>query len=120
MKMENNLCYLRNTELNKYVKVFLRIKLKELGLNVIDFKLDDADIYYKLKVKSIRKADTGYIKIKKKDVDVEDNSLFIAAILFFYTGISKSFLIPAVDLTNNNELCRNRDYPNMKSTPEWG
>ncbi|MCM0648435.1 hypothetical protein NBE98_08615 [Clostridium swellfunianum] len=125
--MQSNLFSMSTTELGKYSKVFLRDKLKTLGLDLMDNNLDDANIcakvkdkYYKFKVKSIRKPSTGYIKIKKKDIDTTDESLFIATILFYNNGISKIFLIPAVDLTKDNDLFRSRDYPKGKSTPEWG
>lgn len=125
--MEIDLYSMSNAELGKYAKTFLRDRLKNLGVDLIDYKLDGADIcakiegkYYKFKVKSIRKANTGYIKIKKKGLDIRDASLFIATILFYNNGISKIFLIPVAELANENDLFRNRDYPKMKSSPEWG
>lgn len=125
--MDKNLDNMSTTELGKYAKVFLRETLENLGVNVIDYKHNEDDIcvkakaeIFKLKVKSIRKPNTGYIKIKKKDIDTQDNSLFIATILFYRDEISKIFLIPVVDLTSDNDLFRDRDYKGKKSTPEWG
>lgn len=125
--MKSNLYSMNATDLGKYAKVFFSDKLKTLGFDLIDYNLDGADIcakrkdkYYKFKVKSIRKPNTRYIKIKKKDVDIKDESLFIAAILFYSDDTSKVFLIPVIDLTKDNDLFRNRDYLKMKSTPEWG
>lgn len=125
--MKKNLYNMSNIELSKYAKEFFKARLESLGFNLVDINLGNVDAcvktkdkYYKFKVKSIRKPSTGYIKIKKKDVDIDDESLFISTILFYDTGISDIFLIPAADLENDNDLFRNRDYHNLKSTPEWG
>ncbi|APC38893.1 hypothetical protein [Clostridium estertheticum] len=125
--MDKNLDNMSTAELGNYAKGFLSDILKNLGVNVIDYKHNEANIcvkgkadFFKLKVKSIRKPNTGYIKIKKKDIDTQDNSLFIATILFYRDEISKIFLIPVVDLTGDNDLFRDRDYKGKKSTPEWG
>ncbi len=125
--MENDLYTMSTTDVGKYAKVFLENRIKALGGDLIDYKLAGSNMcarikgkYYKFKVKSIRKPNTRYIKIKKSDVDIEDDSLFIAIILFYEDGISKIFLIPVAELANENNLFRNRNYLKMKSSPEWG
>jgi hypothetical protein len=106
----------------------LDVYTTEVDNKGIDFivRLDDSN-YIDIQVKTIRKSKTSYVYVDKEDKEVDWKDVlrknrFLAIVIIEDYKIPSSFLIPATEWNNPNELLKIRNYKSngLKSKDDWG
>ncbi|KWU58959.1 hypothetical protein AWW70_19180 [Bacillus mycoides] len=119
--MSSKIMTLTNRELNKKAKKIIKENFKGYGAKVIEkdrtFLVTSKEgREIEVLVKSIRRP-TEYVLILKKYMDVRQDNLYIALVIFSGENTPELFLIPATAFLEPNDLLRDR--PNYKE-PEFG
>lgn len=113
-----------------YGEYYAKMEFASYGFDVFTSEVDDQGVdfvikckqsFYEIQVKSVHK-DTGYVFMKKRLFDVDNNVLFLCLLIFCQEELPDVYLIPASEWKKENDLLRDRDYdkPGQKSEPEWG
>lgn len=113
-----------------YGEYYAKMEFASYGFDVFTSEVDDHGVdfiikgknsFCEIQVKSV-KEDTGYVFMKKRLFDVENEGLYLCLLIFRQDELPDVYLIPAHAWKEENELLRNRDYdkPGQKSEPEWG
>lgn len=102
------------------------------GFQVFQTEVDDRGIdfiarhenrnFIEVQVKSLRfksSRENGYIFARKEHFVLRAN-LFMAVVLFTKGVAPSIYFIPALAWGTPTDLLASRDYPNRKSSPEWG
>lgn len=117
-------------KLGAYGEYYAKMEFASYGFDVFTSEVDDHGIdfvvkgkerYYAVQVKSIQE-DTGYVYMKERYFDIEDDSLYLCVLIFGQDRLPDLYLIPAYEWKEGNELLKYHKYdkPGQKSEPEYG
>jgi hypothetical protein len=120
---------LNHLQVGRYAEYFVKMELALLGFDVYTAEVDDKGIdfvirkgldrYYDVQVKSLRVVSSGYVFMPKSSFEPRSN-LLLALVLLYAGEPPALYLIPATAWLKPDAPLVDRDYPNLKSKPEWG
>lgn len=118
---------LNKQQVGTYAEYFVKMELTMYGFEVYDSEVDDHGVdfvarrrpgpYVEVQVKSLRKC--GYVFLQKSKFALHDH-LFLALVLLFENHAPQVYLIPSNAWAAPNRAFVGRDYPGLRSKPEWG
>ena len=118
---------LNKQQVGAYAEYFVKMELTMYGFQVYQTEVDDRGIdfvarfddrdFIEVQVKSTRT--NGYIFARKENFPLRAN-MFMAVVLFEEGAAPPIYLIPALAWGRPTDLLVSRDYPGLKSKPEWG
>ena len=128
--LNKNWSNLNHLQLGKLGEYFAKLEATSYGLEVYSIEIDDRGIdfiiknqhtnFYEIQVKSVRLDKNQYVFIKKDKFNIYQNNLFLFLLLFKEGELPATYLIPASAWQTPNNLFKDREYENLKSTPEYG
>lgn len=118
---------LNTLQVGKYSEYFVKMELTMHGFQVYSSEVDDRGIdfvaryengpFIEIQVKSLRS--TGYVFMPKKSFRLRGN-LYLALVLLSENQAPDFYLIPSAAWNSPDGIFVSRDYPGLKSPPEWG
>ncbi len=117
---------LRPLQVGRYAEHLVKMEFVRAGADVFTVEVDDKGIdfvvrrdaktYFDIQVKSIR--NQGYVFMQKDRFDRREN-MWLALVVFRDGQQARLFLVPSMAWPGE-PLLVGRDYPDLKSEPEWG
>ncbi|HQO63628.1 MAG TPA: hypothetical protein PK528_08445, partial [Syntrophorhabdus sp.] len=119
--------HLNKQQVGAYAEYYVKMELTMYGFQVYGTEVDDRGIdfiarfnhgpFFEFQVKSLRSY--GYVFIPKNKFEPYENR-FLAFGFLVDSYPPDLYLVPSVAWKNCNDLFVSRDYPGLKSSPEWG
>jgi len=123
---------LNKQQVGRFAEYFVKMEFALYGFEVFTAEVDDRGIdfvvrygsggFYEVQVKSVRVKSLrggGYVFMHKSKFPLKPDRL-LALVLLKDGQLPDLYLIPATAWQNPNKLFVGRDYPGLKSKPEWG
>lgn len=114
-------------QLGRYAEYYTKMEFTLYGFDVYEPEVDERGVdflirkskskYYEVQVKSHR--GLKYVFFPKRKFQLSSN-LYAVIVLFFEGREPQLYLIPSKVWRHPNSLFKSRDYPGLKSDPEWG
>ena len=122
--------HLDRLKVGRYGEYFVKMALVRAGLDVYSPEVDDKAIdlvirlpsspprYFDVQVKTARSA-TSYVFMRKRHFTIEANR-YLALVMLIEGGEPEMYLIPSTAWREPLPPFSSRDYPGLKSEPEYG
>ncbi|WP_237478307.1 DUF4365 domain-containing protein [Lichenibacterium dinghuense] len=122
--------HLDRLKVGRYGECFVKMALVRAGLDVFSPEVDDKAIdlviripsspprYLDVQVKTAR-GSTGYVFMRKRHFTIEANR-YLALVLLNEGDAPEMYLIPSTAWREPQSPFSSRDYPGLKSEPEYG
>lgn len=125
--MNKNWSMLTALQVGEIAELLAQAAFMSYGFEVYDTVLDDRGIdfiarkngrLYEVQVKAVRKY--GYTFVAKNKMDVQAENRLVCYMNFMDGDMPPMYIIPATAWQRPNAVLTDKDYPGMKSHPEWG
>ncbi|GIK57568.1 MAG: DUF4365 domain-containing protein [Chloroflexi bacterium] len=118
---------LNKQQVGAYAEYFVKMELTMYGFQVYRTEVDDRGIdfvarhedgpFLEVQVKSVRSL--SYVFMQKEKFKLRQ-SLYLALAMLFEGQPPDLYLIPSLVWENPDSMFVSRNYPGLKSKPEWG